>query len=404
MSLNIVSSITDRNIKDNITLSDLVSYIKNPDNNHKDKVLLARKAGKGSSVYDSIKKTEIPCAILNFNHSKGYVRGNTVSKPTGYLYIDVDGCLDIDLSSPYISAYWKSLSGTGYSIVVAVKGLTKNNYKEATMEVSEVLDLPLDKGAISIDRLTCISYDPDAYYNPDSEVYTIESKIIKGASQSTTLLSSFSYMGSVPSYTFSQEIRVSTIDDLYSGIDFNGEPVYDLGSKRGMYYDIGFALGGVKEGSRNSTMYSVVMQLRGINPWCQSKQMLEFVLWVNRKAFFPMLKYEEVKKIVDNCYKVPINKVKLKWAKFRRFLYNKDYDLTSKDKRSLMMKELNNRRSEITMKTIISAINYWDFKEGKITLKSLSKVTGLSVDTLKKRSSQIKEIIKEKNLGFKGKN
>src|SRR5690606_29434466 len=106
--------------------------------------------------------------------------------PTGYLYIDVDGCLDIDLYSPYISAYWKSLSGTGYSIVVAVKGLTKKNYKEATLEVSEVLDLPIDKGAISIDRLTCISYDPDAYYNPNAEVYTITSK--KGVSQSTTPL------------------------------------------------------------------------------------------------------------------------------------------------------------------------------------------------------------------------
>lgn len=390
-----------------MTLRDLVAYIKNPDNSHKDKVLLARKAGKGSSVYDSIKKTEIPCAVLNFTHSKGYVRGNTVSKPTGYLYIDVDGCLDIDLSSPYISAYWKSLSGTGYSIVVAVKGLTKKNYKEATLEVSEVLDLPIDKGAISIDRLTCISYDPDAYYNPNAEVYTITSK--KGASQSTTPLYSssllyLSSMGSAPSCTLSPEIRVSTIDDLYSGIDFNGEPVYDLGSKRGMYYDIGFVLGGVKEGARNSTMYSVVMQLRGMNPWCQSKQMLEFVMWINRKAFFPMLKYEEVKKIVENCYKVPINKVELKWPKYRRFLYNKDYDLTAKDKRSLMMKELNNKRSETTMKTIMSAINYWDFKEGKITLKSLAKVTGLSVDTLKKRSNQIKEIIKQKNLGFKGKN
>lgn len=402
-NIDIVGSIVNRNIKDSMSLEDLVNFIKKPSYEHKVNVDFARSLERGSDEYAEFKRNKIPCAILNFNHSKGYVRGNTVSKPTGYLYIDVDKNLDVDLSSPYISAYWRSLSGTGYSIVVAVDGLTKNNYKEATKNVSAFLDLPLDKSAISIDRVTCISYDPDAYYNPQALVYKITDDVLKSASQSSTYTSLLSLMGSVPSYTFSQEIRVTTIDDLYEGIDFNAEPIYDLGSKRGMYYDIGFALGGVKEGSRNSTMYSVVMQLRGMNTWCQSKQMLEFVLWVNRKAFFPMLKYEEVKKIVDNCYKVPISKVRLKWPKFRRFLYNKDYDLSNKNKRSLMMKEINSKRSEMTVRAIMSAINYWDPKEGKITLAKLAEITQLSLDTLKKRSGQFKEIIKEKNLGFKNK-
>src|SRR5699024_978387 len=153
-NINIINSITNRQISSNITLEGLVDFIKNPNSPHVPFINSARSFGKGSVAYDSIKKNNIPCAILNFNHSKGYVKGNTVSKPTGYLYIDVDNSLDVDLSSDHISAYWKSLSGTGYSIVVAVKGLTKSNYKSATIEVSDLLDLPLDKGAISIDRVT----------------------------------------------------------------------------------------------------------------------------------------------------------------------------------------------------------------------------------------------------------
>lgn len=403
MSLNIINSITDRSIKDNMSLEGLVGFIKNPSINHKDKVELARKYGKGSEVYDSIKRTQIPCAILNFTHSKGYVRGNTVSKPTGYLYIDVDGNLDIDLSSEYISAYWRSLSGTGYSVVVAVEGLTKKNYKSATVEVSNLLDLPLDKGAISIDRVTCISYDPDAYYNPNAIVYKIQSTddITKPANQSTTY---DSLLGSLLNCSFTEKIRVTTVDDLHKGIDFNGEPVFDLGGKIGVYYDIGFAMGGVTEGSRNSTMYSIIMQLRAMNPWCGKAQMFEFVKWINRKVIFPMLKYEEVYQILTNAYKVPKNKVVLKYPKYRRFIYNKDYDLSAKDKRSVMMTKMNNDKAITTDRTLLSEIEFWDFSiNGKITLKKLADVSGISERTVYSRSKMLKEIIKQKNLGYKGK-
>lgn len=403
MDINIVEGIRNRSIKDNMSLEELVCYIKNPDIPHQQKVNAARVCGKGTYGYDSIKKNDIPCAVLNFTHSKGYVSGNTVHKPTGYLYLDVDNNLDIDLNNSHIAAYWKSLSGTGYSIVVAVKGLTKKNLKSATREVADLLDVPFDPSAISVDRLTCISYDPDAHYNRNATVYNIHSTDDeKGISQYTTSNSYIHSMGSRLSCTFSDmTIRTSTIDDLYNGIDFNGEPVYDFGSKIGLYYDIGFAMGGVSKGSRNSTMYSVVMQLRGMNMWCSKKQMLEFVMWVNRKAFFPMLSKKEVSIIVDNVYKTPASKIKLRWPKYRRFLYNKDYDLSPSNKRSLMMSQLNKSRKDLTDKTIASALEHWDFQEfGKITMDKISQVTGVSISAIKKRSSLIKEKIKDKNSWY----
>lgn len=401
MSIDIIGNITNRGIKDSMTLEGLVNFIRNPSEAHLGFVNSARQFGKGSVGYDDIKKNNIPCAILNFNHSKGYVRGNTVSKPTGYLYIDVDGNLDIDLSSEHICAYWKSLSGTGYSVVVAVEGLTKKNYKSATVEVSNLLDLPLDKGAISIDRVTCISYDPDAYYNPNAIVYKVQSTddITKPANQSTTY---DSLLGSSLNCSFTEKIRVTTVDDLHKGIDFNGEPVFDLGGKIGVYYDLGFAMGGVTTGNRNSSMYSIIMQLRAMNPWCGKAQMFEFVKWINRKVIFPMLKYEEVYQILTNAYKVPKNKVVFKYPKYRRFIYNKDYDLSAKDKRSVMMTKMNNDKAVTTDRTLLSEIEFWDFSiNGKITLKKLSDVSCISERTVYSRSKMLKEIIKQKNLGFK---
>lgn len=401
MSIDIIGNITNRGIKDSMTLEGLVNFIRNPSESHLGFVNSARQFGKGSVGYDDIKKNNIPCAILNFNHSKGYVRGNTVSKPTGYLYIDVDGNLDIDLSSEHICAYWKSLSGTGYSVVVAVEGLTKKNYKSATVEVSNLLDLPLDKGAISIDRVTCISYDPDAYYNPNAVVYKIQSTDDDIKNYQTVLTKTNSPYGLGLYDSISKtEVRFSTIDDLYKGIDFNGEPVHDLGVGGLPYADIHFNIRGVNEGSRNKVMYSTVQQLRAMNPWMHKDRVIAYVMGINRKAFRPSLRKQEIMDIVDSAFKEKSPKLLLN--KNRRFLYNPDYELSTKDRRAISMRHLNKVRTDNTDMKIKSVLECWEFKRyGKITLNKIAEVAGLSIPTVNRRGKSLKEIIKQKNLGFK---
>lgn len=85
-----------------------------------------------------------------------------------------------------------------------------------------------------------------------------------------------------------------------------------------------------------------------------------------------------------------------------RFLYNPDYVLSTKDKRSISMRKLNESRVETTDKTIQFVLDTWSFKTyGKITMKKLADVSGISISSIKRRSDYIKEIIKCKNLGFK---
>ena len=57
--------------------------------------------------------------------------------------------------------------------MVKVQGLTKYNYKEATKDIAESLGYEYDRAAVSIDRVTVLSHDPNAYYNEDVEIFDV---------------------------------------------------------------------------------------------------------------------------------------------------------------------------------------------------------------------------------------
>src|SRR5690625_1902027 len=166
---NITKSLVKKNITDNWSLEELVSFIRKPSKEHLIKVEASRNLySVCKESYESLKKS-FPCFIPNFTFNNSYVRGSNLDSPTGYLYIDIDRNTSVDLSSPYIASYWKSLSNNGYTVLVSVSGLNKDSLKESTEYVSELLNLPLDSCAISIDRNVVISYDPNAYYNKVSQ-------------------------------------------------------------------------------------------------------------------------------------------------------------------------------------------------------------------------------------------
>src|SRR5699024_1518799 len=126
-----------------------------------------------------------------------------------------------------------------------------------------------------------------------------------------------------------------------------------------------------------------------------------YINGINKKAFKPMLSKVELNSIIESAFKE--KNPKLLMNRTRRFLYNPDYDLTTRDKRSIAIKELNRVRVGNTDMKIRSVLECWDFsKNGKITLKKIANIAGISIPTVNRRGKQLKEIIKEKNLGFKG--
>ncbi len=171
-NFNNVKNYKNRNVVGNFSsVKEVIEYIKSNDREEFERIQEARKQGKGSKIYDKIKGT-IPCIAINFTYNNNYINADNVSEPTGYMYIDIDEA-DFDIGSldkTNVVAYWRSLSNQGYTIILKVKGLDANCLKEQYSYVAEELDIPIDFGAISVDRLTVLSYDPDVFYNPDASV------------------------------------------------------------------------------------------------------------------------------------------------------------------------------------------------------------------------------------------
>lgn len=166
---NIITNVKNRTVIENISLDELINQLKNPSIIHKKIVDRARVLGKNSLEYDNIKKS-LPCFVPNYTHNS-YVKVDTINKSTGFIYIDVDYELSLDFSKfSFIAASWKSLSGVGSGILVALDDTVDIGVELKTMraiinDICSTLDVKPDSCAVSRDRLNVIGYDYEAYYN-----------------------------------------------------------------------------------------------------------------------------------------------------------------------------------------------------------------------------------------------
>lgn len=100
--------------------------------------------------------------------------------------------------------------------------------------------------------------------------------------------------------------------------------------------------------------------------------------------------------------KIPEENLVLDLNDTKRFFFNPDYDLTTKEKRSLVMTSLNKSRASESKKVILSTVMNWDFKtKGKITQKKLAEASGLNIKTIKKHFKPLKELVSNLNNTFK---
>lgn len=113
--------------------------------------------------------------------------------------------------------------------------------------------------------------------------------------------------------------------------------------------------------------------------------------------------YQNIKSILQNPNKLyDIDKPKnvKKWRSKPRV--SKDRLIEVSIIRSNNMSKYNKVRKSINSATIEDVIDSWNFKaNGKITMSGIAGVSGLSLRTIKSRSGEIKEKIKQKNLAYK---
>lgn len=378
-----------RKIIDSVSIDSLVSMVRNPSNEYLKKVSEIRKYPRKSKEYDNIKKT-LPCFTTAFNF-RGYISNKNIGKSTGYLYLDIDDSDNIDLEHPSIVFYCKSISNKGYSVIVGVIGVTPDNIQKVTRSVAQELDIKLDEDAISKDRLTVISYDINAYYNPEHTYFLYENGILKNPHHNTI------HNIYISNDCNGGKIRKDNLFEFTKDIDFNGELYKDFKNNKIEYTKLVTPFKEVLDGNRNTTMNKICFIMKGLNPEMDKDLTFSYLQSINVSKFSPTLSETEVKSIIDSVFR--IEKIELYPNTSRRFIYNPDYDLSDGDKRVLNIKAINNDRVDKTKQDINNFIDNWKYDEfGKITQAKLIMVSCKNKKTIEKYYPEFKSKIIQLNL------
>ena len=396
---NIIANVKNRDVIDNITLDELVHNLKNPSVIHKKIVDKARALGKDSKQYEAIKKA-LPCFVPNYNHNK-YIKIDTIEKSTGFIYIDIDYKIDIDFSEfSFIAASWKSLSGVGSGMLIALDNYDKLGTDLKTMRavinsICEVLDIMPDKAAVSRDRLNVMSYDYDTYYNPSftrfstSFINSIEDKkVVIGEDNNilTKLESDYHF--------YDGDLRLSNLDELKEKLHFEDDILFLDMSENPIKYTSIYIPKTIPVGGRNTKIFKILSTIKALNPLISRERFIGFANHINNtKCFEPMAK-DEVSSI---CNRLINKNIPLFANKEQKYPFNPVYTLTGRERTSIASGERNRKEGKKNTDKMIIAAQEWDaLQDGKFTMKALSIKIGLSYKTVLTRKKEINFCISQK--------
>ena len=431
---DIISNVASRTVTNQVTLEELVNYIKNPSEIRKGIISKARTLDKKS--YDKIKRT-LPCFVPNFNHNL-YVKGNTRKTSTGYLYIDVDNSLEF-VSHESIAARWTSLSGNGLGYLIAVEGLSPVSdpitLKEITKTIADTLGIPFDNKAVSVDRINIISYDEEVYYNPKATKINVSSfykkeqsftqsevthkpsnsaknNTIKTETNSkikstkinkkekcskTPIVNNYIRLG-VNEYYSEETMRYSNLEDYTKDYVFEENQEFIYLEDKIAYVEV-YIPEKIYNGERNQKLFSIASMMYGLNPNVKKETLYNFAYKLNSsRCEEPVAKSE----VTDIVAKILQKKPLLFANKTRRFLFNEAMELTRSQKQSIAGKNTARVRVEETNQKIDEFLNNYDVnKDGRIFMRTIERGTGLSYSTIRRRGETLKDMMKSINSELK---
>ncbi|WP_419869777.1 BT4734/BF3469 family protein [Chryseobacterium sp. CT-SW4] len=406
--INKISHCTNRTITGSFqNIGEVVEFIKSPPTEHIELVQNARTLERGSEEYKTIKIHKLSAITINFNFS-GQIKGENLVESTGYLYIDVDNMteLDLEINTAYVCAYWRSLSNIGLTLVVKVDGLTPANFKIATQEIAKVLDIPFDKRAVSIDRLTVLSHDPNAYYNDNVEVFPVAEMIPvelahASSAEKSTQYSTIIKTNSIGYDYIGYKLRFNNLDELLQHYDivFDENGLYDFGKENKLKYSLIYVpFRKIVEGERENILKSIAYQLIALNKTANKDLILKYLYAINYSKMSPPLENSEIETTVAKIYQNLNDAEPIPNAE-RRFLYDNSKNLTATDKRRLSIRQIHQDRKNKTQSDLLEVMKNWDFDlYGKMTIKKLAKVAIKDPKTVQTYYAKLKtEILQDLN-------
>lgn len=359
----------------------------------------ARNFVKGSKDYDAIKNRLIPTFRFNFLFNIK-AANKRITKPTGLIYIDAD-YVDTIPESDYIFAKWKSLSLTGYCILVKVENLSFENFNNSYDSISKLLNTESDDGARKATQQTVQSYDPNIYINYDAKIFNcqeikkvpnpIKQKKEKGGlTKNETFLQVFQNL----------KVRYNNIGDYF--IENDSPHIVFREEKEKLC--IPFIPRRVEKGNRNSYMFIYLSQIVALNLSISKAYIKKLADSVNSNVMKPKLGEKELDKIINSIFKIKESgELKMFSNKERRIIFNPDFKVSFKEKMKIVNRELGSIKSERTTERIYECIEEWDYDSlDKITQRKVALVIGVHVSTVKRYWSNFKSYVKELNNDYRG--
>jgi len=398
--LNVYDNIRSPQVKDFITIEEWFFLIK--ESKYSQLIVQARSFGKAHLIYDSVKAT-LPAITYNFTFRSRKTNDNIVSN-TGLLYIDIDD-LSFDISildTSKVFAFYKSYGGLGYSLLVQVDGLNKDNYELTYSSICQDLGLSNyhDKGAKKCTQFNVLSYDPDIFINYNSFVF------------SSSLINNNQFPP-IPvvlkrkkrAYTkglgvFPNEIISLRYDNL-NEIKFVGD--YTVNWDGYDYINCFIPIHKIKS-NRNNVLLSYTRNLVYLNPYLTKDATIKIIDKVNHLACAEPVDIAQVKRIVDSIFKLKLNgKLNPIYnRRKRKIVFAKDSMLNREDKLAICRKQFSIKQTGDSKSKIYSFIENWDFVlNGKITASSVAKASKMNIKTIEKYWFEFKAYAKDLNRQFK---
>lgn len=395
LQINYYDCITKPSVVKNITLEEWINLIKS--SNHSTHINTLRTFDLSKKEWDNEKST-FPAVTINFLYNK-YKKDTNIISSTGFMYIDIDNDdFDISLIKDKITACWKSIRGKGWGIVVKVNGMTNNNFKFNYTNICNELNLLdyIDTNAIKQSQFNILSYDTNAYYNKDGNVFDCIDLIEDGSTPFIIEEEEYIYLGDRPtSYNLRfDDTDLITIDDNKSYVS-NWDEGYKIIKC--------FLIPSKLDDKRYNTLLSFCTNLVYLNPNSSKDRIWKFIKGASFVISIDGVDDSRITSIVNSVFRqkeqgklkpIPYNKV-------RRIIFKKGLKWSKEEYSIVIGREMKNMYQIKSTNKLQDIIDNWDFNNGLISQRNICKFGKMSLVTIKKYYSQYKDQIEDMNKNYK---
>lgn len=382
-TINAYVSISKPSVQSTITITEWLSQIKESKFSG-----LIESARTGLIDKDVLKQT-LPCVTYNFTYN-GYKKDENIIASTGYIYIDIDSSEftinSLDLTKIY--SYYHSVGGNGYSVIVRVKGVTINNFKDTYLSICKDLCISeyIDNNAIKHSQFNVLSFDPNIYINPDSFIYN-SINIIKTYPIPLKESKKEEHIGGT-GYKIEKGIRYNNIED------FNIEGEYIENWKEGFQFVNCYLPTRKLNDKRKRIILSYLTNLIWLNPNIEYYHALNILENINNRICATPLSKDFLVATLKTVL-TQKNEGKLTpHVKVRRILFNPNSELNVEDKLNTTSLLLREKFAKESCNRINDVIEDWDYQTlGKISITKIALNRNINKKTVAKYYHLFKEFV-----------